>query len=195
MPTLPGWWRCARFINPADFERSDGRNQRRSPSSRSESCKTLRAVWSYWWYKYWGVCADVPSSQTNADFYSLIAIMLGRLEMTVAECIAAYTNMFKRIFEKHKQKSPINFWGRLGKLQGRFNSKILENSIEEIVKNRGLIWRGSFKYRWYSSMPSARQHTQDDSNNVLKAWQFCMRSSCWKHDHSLPSRLRLTWRI
>ena len=74
----------------------------------------------------------------NADWNSLIAIMLGRLEMTVAECIVAYTDMFKRIFETQKHKIPVKIRGKTADLQGRFDLKILENSIKEIVKSREL---------------------------------------------------------
>ena len=43
----------------------------------------------------------------------LIAIMLGRLRMTVDECIDAYTTLSDRVFEKKSQRVNIK-----GKLQG-----------------------------------------------------------------------------
>ena len=59
------------------------------------------------------------------SFYSLIAIMLGRLRMTVDECIAVYTHLFRTVFEKQKHKIPISLGRNFGNLQGRFDSAIL----------------------------------------------------------------------
>lgn len=64
----------------------------------------------------------------------LIAIMLGRLEMDVDECITAYTGMFKTIFEK--KGLPVHMWS--GKVKGRFDSAVLEESIRKIVTERKL---------------------------------------------------------
>lgn len=63
----------------------------------------------------------------------IIAIMLGRLEMDVDECIEAYTTMFETIFGK--KSLPVNIWG---KVKGRFDSNVLEECIEKILKDRGL---------------------------------------------------------
>jgi hypothetical protein len=68
-----------------------------------------------------------------SNFSRIIAIMLGRLEMHVDECIDAYTGMFKRIFGK--KGLPVNM---LGKIKGRFDSKVLEECIKEILEQRGL---------------------------------------------------------
>lgn len=71
---------------------------------------------------------------TYANSISLIAIMVGRLQMNVNECIEAYTNMFERIFQRQKHRHGVNF---LGSLQNKFDSDILRASIVEIVKSRG----------------------------------------------------------
>ncbi|KAL5330889.1 hypothetical protein ACEPPN_000414 [Leptodophora sp. 'Broadleaf-Isolate-01'] len=63
----------------------------------------------------------------------IIAIMLGRLEMDVDECIEEYTSMFETIFGK--KGLPVNLWG---KIKGRFDSTVLEQSIKGILKKRGL---------------------------------------------------------
>jgi hypothetical protein len=59
--------------------------------------------------------------------------MLGRLEMDVDECIDIYTNMFEKIFGK--KGLPLN---RRASIKGRFDSKVLENCITKILKDRGL---------------------------------------------------------
>ncbi|KAH9209887.1 acyl transferase/acyl hydrolase/lysophospholipase [Leptodontidium sp. 2 PMI_412] len=63
----------------------------------------------------------------------IIAIMLGRLEIDVDECIEEYTSMFEAIFGK--KGLPVNMWG---KIKGRFDSTVLEQCIKGILKKRGL---------------------------------------------------------
>lgn len=63
----------------------------------------------------------------------LIAIMLGRLRMTVDECIDAYTALSDRVFEKKSHRVNIK-----GKLQGRFDSAELERAVKTVLLNRGL---------------------------------------------------------
>lgn len=63
--------------------------------------------------------------------------MLGRLEMTVDECITGYTSMFEKIFEKRKHRLPVSLRRNFGNIQERFDSDILRRSIEEIVERQG----------------------------------------------------------
>lgn len=63
----------------------------------------------------------------------LIAIMLGRLQMTVGECIDAYTRLSHKAFEK--RKPPITFKGRI---RGRFNTSELERAVKQILSDCGL---------------------------------------------------------
>lgn len=69
----------------------------------------------------------------SSNRISIIAIMLGRLEMDVDDCIEAYTSMFKTIFGK--KGLPVNMWGNI---KGRFDSTVLEDCIRRILKERGL---------------------------------------------------------
>ncbi|RDW89126.1 hypothetical protein BP6252_01158 [Coleophoma cylindrospora] len=63
----------------------------------------------------------------------IIAIMLGRLEMSVDECITTYTRMFEKVFGK--RGLPVNIFG---KVKGRFDSIVLEECIADILKERKL---------------------------------------------------------
>ncbi len=63
----------------------------------------------------------------------LIAVMLGRLRMTVDECIAAYTSLSDKVFEKKSHRVNIR-----GKLQGRFDAGELERAIKQILRARGI---------------------------------------------------------
>jgi len=68
-----------------------------------------------------------------ANVYSLIAIMLGRLQMTVDDCIDAYISLFDKVFQKQRHRVTIK-----GNVQGRFDTDALERAIKEIVARQGL---------------------------------------------------------
>jgi len=59
--------------------------------------------------------------------------MLGRLRMTIDECIDAYVSLSDRIFQKQSHCVTIK-----GRVQGRFDSDGLERAIREIVARQGL---------------------------------------------------------
>jgi hypothetical protein len=63
------------------------------------------------------------------DNLSLIAIMLGRLRMSVEECIAAYVELSSRVFQK-KHIMPVTV---RGKVRARYSSKELQHAIEDVV--------------------------------------------------------------
>ena len=70
---------------------------------------------------------------------SLIAIMLGRLEMNVQECIDAYINLSEQVFVRKKSKMqyiPVagNAWAKWSMKSG-FDSSKLEEAIKAITQN------------------------------------------------------------
>jgi hypothetical protein len=58
--------------------------------------------------------------------------MLGRLQMSVDECIGAYLSLSDDIFHKKRHRVTVK-----GKVQGRFDSEELERAVKAIVKERG----------------------------------------------------------
>ena len=64
---------------------------------------------------------------------SLIAVMLGRLRMTVGEAITAYLSLSNRVFQKKAHRVTVK-----GNIQGRFDSNELARAIKEVVKQQGL---------------------------------------------------------
>ena len=69
----------------------------------------------------------------------LIAIMLGRLQMTVDDCIDAYSSLSDRVFQKKNRR--LGFGSLLRpkiQVQGRFDSDELKNAIKEIMVKQGL---------------------------------------------------------
>lgn len=64
----------------------------------------------------------------------LIAIMLGRLDMSVDECIKAYTELSATVFHK-KHRIPVDIKGNL---KERYDSKVLEQAIKQIIRDRNL---------------------------------------------------------
>lgn len=59
--------------------------------------------------------------------------MLGRLRMSVADCITAYLMLSDRVFRKTRHRVTVK-----GKLQGRFDSEELARAVKEVVKQQGL---------------------------------------------------------
>ncbi|KAF5588637.1 calcium-independent phospholipase A2-gamma [Fusarium pseudoanthophilum] len=67
----------------------------------------------------------------------LIAIMLGRLQMDVDECISAYNELIKVVFNEKARVHQSKF-SLLGQTQARFDSGGLKAAIEKTLKDRGL---------------------------------------------------------
>lgn len=59
--------------------------------------------------------------------------MLGRLKMTIGECIDAYILLSDKVFQKKRHRVAVN-----GRMQGRFDSRELEQVVKEMVTKRGL---------------------------------------------------------
>ena len=59
--------------------------------------------------------------------------MLGRLRMSIDECIDAYLSLSDRIFQKKRHRVTIK-----GNIQGRFDSEELERAVKEVVTAQGL---------------------------------------------------------
>jgi patatin-like phospholipase/acyl hydrolase len=62
----------------------------------------------------------------------IIAIMLGRLQMTVDDCINAYTSLSDKVFEKSGHRVTIN-----GQIRGRFDAAKLERTLKQVLVDRG----------------------------------------------------------
>jgi ABC-type phosphate transport system ATPase subunit len=59
--------------------------------------------------------------------------MLGRLEMDVDECIAAFRETMKAVFEKKRNPFPISL---MGNVKAKFSSKTLEAAIKRVIRDR-----------------------------------------------------------
>ena len=70
----------------------------------------------------------------------LIAIMLGRLKMSVDDCIDEYKKLSPRIFTKIHHRITVT-----GRIQGRFDHVALENGIKDLLRRRGLDEETLFK--------------------------------------------------
>ncbi|THV93791.1 hypothetical protein D6D27_04172 [Aureobasidium pullulans] len=65
----------------------------------------------------------------------LIAIMLGRLEMDVDECIEEYVELMATVFGARARRIPISW---RGKIKPRFDSKNLENAVKQVLIRKGM---------------------------------------------------------
>jgi hypothetical protein len=68
--------------------------------------------------------------------------MLGRLRMSVEECITAYLELMKRIFEKRENRSIMS---ALGRVKPRFSAKALSDAIAEVLRSRGYSTQEKFE--------------------------------------------------
>jgi predicted acylesterase/phospholipase RssA len=69
----------------------------------------------------------------------LIAIMLGRLQMSVAECIEAYRDLSSRVFKEARH--PANLAGKASDLyrgRGRFEAGPLEQCVKELLVRKNM---------------------------------------------------------
>ena len=71
-------------------------------------------------------------SYTHTSNFSLIAIMLGRLQMDIQPCIDAYSELSRRIF--CNRGLPVDW---RGKVTGRYKASELEDAVRTIIKNSG----------------------------------------------------------
>lgn len=65
-------------------------------------------------------------------YYSLIAIMLGRLEMDVDTYITAYSELAAAVFGEKLGSFPF---GLTGKVKARFDSTKLEKAVRKVVQS------------------------------------------------------------
>jgi hypothetical protein len=59
--------------------------------------------------------------------------MLGRLKMSIDECIDAYLSLSDRIFQKKRHRVTVR-----GNIQGRFDSDELARAVQEVIIAQGL---------------------------------------------------------
>lgn len=59
--------------------------------------------------------------------------MLGRLRMSVADCITAYLSLSDRVFRKTRHRVTVK-----GQVQGRFDAEELARAVREVVAKQGL---------------------------------------------------------
>ena len=73
------------------------------------------------------------SPRVEADTTArIIAIMLGRLKMSIEECINAYISFSDTVFQKRRHRFTLR-----GKIQGRFDTPALERAIKQILVQHG----------------------------------------------------------
>jgi hypothetical protein len=59
--------------------------------------------------------------------------MLGRLKMSVSDCITTYLSLSDRVFRKTRHRVTAK-----GQIQGRFDAEELARVVKEVVKQQGL---------------------------------------------------------
>ena len=59
--------------------------------------------------------------------------MLGRLRMSVGDCITAYLSLSDRVFRKTRHRVTVK-----GQVQGRFDAEELARAVREVVRQQGM---------------------------------------------------------
>ena len=77
---------------------------------------------------------DLLSAAFFTNGHRLIAIMLGRLEMDVDDCISAYRKLMESVFGEKSSWLPI---GWTGGTKPRFDAMRLKNAIEGVITCQG----------------------------------------------------------
>ena len=85
--------------------------------------------------------------------------MLGRLKMSISDCIDAYLSLSDRIFQKKKHRVTIK-----GSIQGRFDSDELGQAIKEVVKTQ--------KLQEDALLKDESDNTCKVSVNLILAWSM-----------------------
>jgi hypothetical protein len=67
--------------------------------------------------------------------FRLIAIMLGRFEMDVEECISAYSDLMETVFKEKASRRSLGF---LGAIKAQYDSATLERAIRKVIVSRGI---------------------------------------------------------
>jgi hypothetical protein len=70
--------------------------------------------------------------------------MLGRLEMDVDACIAAYSELMKAVFKEESSWLPISWRGNV---KARFDSAKLRSAVEDVVASNGASPTSAFNDR------------------------------------------------
>lgn len=70
------------------------------------------------------------------SFFRLIAIMLGRLELDVDECIDAYSELMESVFGERISHIPVD-WSF--NIRAKFDSKRLKAAIEHVITQAGAL--------------------------------------------------------
>ena len=67
-----------------------------------------------------------------------MAIMLGRLRMSIDQCEDVYVDLAQKIFVPHRSKANIVGQGLdFVNARGKFSSEALEAGIKDVVKSKG----------------------------------------------------------
>ena len=72
---------------------------------------------------------------------SLIAIMLGRLEISVDECIKAYEELMESIFGAKAHWMPFNL---LANVNAQYDSQKIKHEIEEVLRKHDIALNSLF---------------------------------------------------
>jgi len=122
------WRRNPGTVQLADSKENHARDRKPYDFSTAE-LTTLRVFRSHWRDRYRRVSSSselIPPSSCATDSCSIIAIMIGRLRMSVDECLAEYAELSKKVFSERKQ----------GVSKEMSKASNLEAAIKSVIKKK-----------------------------------------------------------
>ena len=130
--TAKRWWWDSWCISPVDLRSNHGESPRLERFRADTS--TLRLFRSDWRHEYRRVYTEMAEGFgmkfTYIYMFRIIAIMLGRLGMSVHECLNAYKKMAQKAFTpKHRIHLPAV-------PSGAFSATALEGAIKAVIKEQ-----------------------------------------------------------
>lgn len=83
---------------------------------------------------------DIFDLVTGTSTGGLIAIMIGKLGMTLEECIQAYYRLSRKVFGKKQSMGKLTR-GFAREKWSKYSSRALENCINTILREKGFVER------------------------------------------------------
>jgi len=109
---------------------------------------------------------DVFELVAGTSTGGLIAIMLGKLGMSLEECIIAYDELSTKIFRKKHKRARLTF----GLAPAKYSGRKLRDCVQDLLKRRNLSQdlpidyvRGVDKIPWYVIIILCFSSLTDDS--------------------------------
>ena len=113
-----------------------------------------------------------PYFESGPNKSRLIAIMLGRLEMEIDDCITAYVKLSDGIFKRRRRRLSLR-----GKIRSRFDTAELERGIKEIISRATQNGDSLLKHENGCCKVYVKPSRIEDSTDLFFSQELCVQST------------------